>query len=112
MSLVEALEHDVNTTLNCVNKYNLFDRMASELSFEEHLEYQRCLFGVQASPLLQQGLYADILEWWLRFFDKQQFLVFLFEDYKESPRWVEEKIIHRLELSGKSFPHFARHQKR
>ena len=49
-------------------------------------------------PSSCQGLYGDIFDWWLRFFEKKQFKVFLLDDYKNDPLQIESAALSHLNL--------------
>ena len=56
----------------------------------------------------KQGLYADLLDWWLRVFDHDQFTVFAFDLYKRDPDRVEDLVLSNLHLLKNMYVKYTR----
>jgi hypothetical protein len=70
------------------------------LSFEQALERH-------ADMLKRPAMYSQHLEYWLRYFDREQFLVLLYEDIKHRPQAVLQQAFRFLGVDADYYVSFA-----
>lgn len=70
-----------------------------DVSFSEYVE--------QNEGILETSSYVDPLRRWLRHFDRECFLILLFEEDLPAPDRTKEKLSHFLEVSPSAFPEGA-----